>query len=35
MKTGYGFTEFENISEFKTWLNKQKVTRKITRLQVQ
>lgn len=34
MKTGYGFTEFENISEFKTWLNKQKVTRTINRLQV-
>ena len=27
MKTGYGFTEFENSTEFKTWLNKQKVTR--------
>ena len=35
MKTGYGFTEFKNLTEFKTWLNKQKVTRKITRLQVQ
>ena len=34
MKTGYGFTEFENIKEFKSWLSKQKVTRKITRLQV-
>lgn len=34
MKTGYGFTEFENLTEFKTWLNKQKVTRKVTRLQV-
>lgn len=34
MKTGYGFTEFENIKELKSWLNKQKVTRKITRLQV-
>ena len=34
MKTGYGFTEFESITEFKTWLNKQKVTRTITRLQV-
>ena len=34
MKTGYGFTEFENLSEFKTWLNKQNVTRKVTRLQV-
>ena len=34
MKTQNGFTLFENISEFKTWLNKQNVTRKITRLQV-
>ena len=34
MKTSYGFTEFENIEEFKTWLKKQKVTRKINRLQV-
>ena len=34
MKTGYGFTEFENISEFITWLNKQKVSRTVTRLQV-
>ena len=34
MKTGYGFAEFENIKEFKSWLSKQKVTRKITRLQV-
>ena len=34
MKTGYGFTEFENIKEFKTWLGKQKVTRKVNRLQV-
>ena len=34
MKTGYGFTEFENIKEFKSWLNKQKVTRKVNRLQV-
>ena len=34
MKTGYGFTEFETIDEFKTWLNKQKVTRTVTRLQV-
>lgn len=34
MKTGYGFTEFENISEFRTWLNKQKVKRPVTRLQV-
>lgn len=34
MKTAYGFTEFESIAEFRTWLNKQKVTRTITRLQV-
>lgn len=34
MKTSYGFTEFENLDEFKSWLNKQKVTRKVTRLQV-
>ena len=34
MKTGYGFTEFENIKEFKSWLGKQKVTRKVNRLQV-
>lgn len=34
MKTGYGFTELENIKEFKTWLAKQKVTRKVNRLQV-
>lgn len=34
MKTQNGFTLFENISEFKTWLNKQTVSRKITRLQV-
>ena len=34
MKTGYGFTEFENLAEFKSWLKKQKVTRKVTRLQV-
>ena len=34
MKTGYGFTEFESITEFKTWLNEQKVNRTITRLQV-
>lgn len=35
MKTGYGFTEFETLNEFKSWLNKQNVTRKVTRLQVQ
>ena len=34
MKTGYGFTEFETLNEFKSWLNKQNVTRKVTRLQV-
>ena len=35
MKTRYGFTELENLNEFKSWLNKQKVPRKVTRLQVQ
>lgn len=34
MKTGYGFTEFENIKEFENWLNKQKPNRSIYRLQV-
>lgn len=34
MKTKYGFTLFENIKEFKEWLDKQNVKRKITRLQV-
>lgn len=34
MKTKYGFTLFENIDEFKEWLDKQRVKRKITRLQV-
>lgn len=34
MKRGYGFTEFENIQEFKQWLDKQHPTRKITKLQV-
>lgn len=34
MKTGYGFTEFENIEEFANYMKKLKVTRKITRLQV-
>ena len=34
MKTGYGFTEFENIKEFEDWLNKQKVNRTINKLQV-
>lgn len=34
MKTGYGFTEFENLKEFKTWLYDQKVSRTINRLQV-
>lgn len=34
MKTAYGFTEFETISEFKAWLNKQSVNRTVTRLQV-
>lgn len=34
MKTGYGFTEFENMKEFKTWLFKQNITRTITKLQV-
>lgn len=34
MKTQNGFTLFEKTSEIKGWLNKQSVTRKITRLQV-
>lgn len=34
MKTQNGFTRFDNIKEFENWLNKQKVNRKITRLQV-
>ena len=34
MKTQNGFTLFEKTSEIKTYLAKQKVTRKITRLQV-
>ena len=34
MKTGYGFTEFENVKEFKSWLAKQRITRKVNRLQV-
>lgn len=34
MKSAYGFIEFESLSEFKSWLSKQKVTRKVTRLQV-
>lgn len=34
MRTGYGFTEFETIEEFKAWLDKQHPSRSITRLQV-
>lgn len=34
MKQAYGFTEFENMQEFKQWLDKQHPTRKITKLQV-
>ena len=34
MKTQNGFTLLENKEDVKKWLNKQKVTRKITRLQV-
>ncbi len=34
MKTKSGFTLLENISELKTWLGKQSVSRSITRLQV-
>ena len=34
MKTQNGFTLFEKTSEIGPWLKKQKVTRKITRLQV-
>ena len=35
MKTKNGWTMLESASEVKSWLTKQKVTRKITRLQVQ
>ena len=34
MKTKNGFTLLENGKDVKDWLAKQKVTRKITRLQV-
>ena len=34
MKTKNGFTLLENEKDVKEWLSKQKVTRKITRLQV-
>ena len=35
MKIQNGFTLLENKKDVKDWLNSQKVTRKITRLQVQ
>lgn len=35
MKTQNGFTLLENTKDVRNWLTKQKVTRKITRLQVQ
>ena len=35
MKTQNGFTLLENKEDVRKWLNSQKVTRKITRLQVQ
>lgn len=34
MKTVNGFTLFENLSEFKSWIDKQNVTRTINKLQV-
>ncbi|WP_455537819.1 peptidoglycan recognition protein family protein [Terrisporobacter sp.] len=34
MKKEFGFIRFDNIDEFEIWLNKEKVTRKINRLQV-
>ena len=34
MKTQNGFTLLENKEDVRKWLNSQKVTRKITRLQV-
>lgn len=34
MKTKNGFTEFETIKEFETWINKQNISRKIKYLQV-
>ena len=35
MKSKNGFILLENEKDVKEWLSKQKVTRKITRLQVQ
>lgn len=34
MKTQYGFIEFETLDEFKTWLSRQTIKRKITKLQI-
>ncbi len=34
METKNGFTRFDTINEFKTWLNKQNIKRKINKLQV-
>lgn len=33
-ETKNGFTRFDSISEFRSWLNKKSISRKITRLQV-
>lgn len=33
-ETKYGFTRFDTIDEFKSWLNKQNISRSIKRLQV-
>lgn len=35
MKTQNGYTLLENAKEIREWLKRQRVTRKITRLQVQ
>ncbi|WP_297131632.1 peptidoglycan-binding protein [Terrisporobacter sp.] len=34
MQSKYGFIMFDNINEFENWLRKQKITRKISKLQV-
>ena len=34
MKKQFNFIRFDNINEFENWLNKEIVTRKISRLQV-
>ena len=34
MRTGYGFIEFENETEFKNWFRNKSVTRTVTKLQI-